>query len=153
MTKDDIERMGAGEKMNEAIARRVMNLIPCDQWQEMNFGSAGGPGLIKQCDHENCYPSNSLPSIGGTVGGCPPYSTEIGAAMTVFQRLRESDAWCCLTIKSDHAYVWDVHLTPSNWEDTFSHEPAVKVTSTLLPLAICRAALLAVSPVGEGGGE
>jgi hypothetical protein len=67
-----------------------MGLIPCDQWTKMNFGSAGGPALLKNCDHENCYSTLEIGSIHGTIGGCPRYSSKINSAWEVVRRMQSS---------------------------------------------------------------
>ncbi len=67
------------------IAHHVFNLQPCDGWREFNFGSAGGPTLMKdgRCPHDNpdsresgnhCYPRQEINTMGGKIGGPPPYS-------------------------------------------------------------------------------
>lgn len=66
--------------MDRAVAE-ALGLIACDDWEPINFGSAGGPALIKKCSHDECYPAQMLGSVMGPVGGCPRYSTDLGIAM------------------------------------------------------------------------
>lgn len=77
----------------------------------------------------------------GTAFRIPDYSTDIAAAMMVWQHLRQSGRWCCLTIRSDYDLCWRVELV----HDNSAHDrPTIVLDGEdSLPLAICRAALLA----------
>ena len=74
----------------------------------------------------------------------PCYSTDIAAAMEVFQYLRDSGKWCCLNILSDYKYCWTVSLKEETI-GTFNppHRVVISVDDESLPVAICRAALKA----------
>lgn len=63
---------------------------------------------------------------------------EMTGAMALFEILRRDGRWCCLDIQSNYHYLWNVRLTPA-----FPHDAAVCVYDEALPVAICRAALLA----------
>ena len=67
---------------------------------------------------------------------------DITGAMAVFEILRKSGDWCCLTICSDYSYLWEVKLIR---EGKNAHEPVICVLSSEEGLAptICRAVLLA----------
>lgn len=82
-------KMQAGEELDKMIAP-YMGIVPCDAWEHANFGSAGGPVLMKraECGHEQCYPTNGFQSMFGQVGGCPRYSTDIGMAWKVWSKIR-----------------------------------------------------------------
>src|SRR5947207_341300 len=72
------------------VAQRVMGLVPCADWEAFNFGSAGGPALLKKCNHpvDACFPIFTTQSIYGTIGGPPRYSTDIRAAWELVDRQR-----------------------------------------------------------------
>ena len=69
--------MKPGPELDKAVADK-MGIIPCKDWREENFGSMGGPALIKECIHADgaCYPTTELGSIAGTVGGLPEFSKD-----------------------------------------------------------------------------
>jgi|GEM_PF-6805450 len=69
--------MKPGPELDKAVADK-MGMIPCEMWTPINFGSAGGPALEKNCVHgENaCYPTNEVGSIQGNIGGVPAFSDE-----------------------------------------------------------------------------
>lgn len=139
--------MEAGRELDELIAQKVMGMVPCDQWETFNFGSAGGPALAKRCDHpsDTCYPTTVLSSVAGPVGGCPAFSRDVEAAWRVWGRLRSSGRWCCLDIKSDFDFVYRIELTPYGPGTAGEHVPSVVVDGVEeAPLAICLAALKAV---------
>jgi hypothetical protein len=80
------------------------------------------------------------------------YSTDLLAAMTVFDKLRNSDKYCCLTIYSDYHYCWKIALTKAHdlhyKEPDYKHEPSVVVDGQdELPEAICLAALIAAETI------
>lgn len=87
----------------------------------------------------------------------PKYSTDLVQAMKVFDVLRESHKWCCLTMTSDYCYSWIVKLTPafhrrlkdgvdveSQLYDADNHKPTVVAEDESLPRAICIVALKSI---------
>ena|ERR1035437_8230779 len=90
----------------------------------------------------------------------PSYSEEIGPAMEVFEYLRKSHKWCCLKIRSDYCYNWEIVLTEAEPWPTgkerfdgkgglvgvtpYAHVGKLMASSESLPEAICLAALKAV---------
>mgnify|MGYP001581377755 CR=1 FL=1 len=84
--------------------------------------------------------NNAIIKLYPQLGGTKP-ARHIGDAMAVFEMLRESGEWCCLSISSDYCYRWTIHLTKSG---KLGHEPVIHVASEegLAP-TICRAVLLA----------
>jgi hypothetical protein len=75
--------------LDEYLARVVMGLVPCPNWNYMNFGSAGGAALMKACVHKDgeCYPSICTGNVHGKIGGCPQYSTNIYATQALIDRI------------------------------------------------------------------
>ena len=72
-------------KGDRALDRRLalaLGLVECDGWRDYNFGSAGGPALVKSCGHGDkaCFPSREQPTMGGILGGPPQYSGRLEAA-------------------------------------------------------------------------
>lgn len=131
MKTEEILKMEAGREMDALVGENPMGLIPCDKWEYCNLGSMGGPALRKMCGHNNCYPTQEIPVMGGKVGGCPEYSTDISAAFEVVEKLDS-----CLYLKE--------HGRDGTWEAFFcgANETAWIGRGETAPLAICRAALL-----------
>lgn len=127
----------AGAALDAEIARRVFNLVSCDGWERFNLGSAGGPALRKRCDHENgaCYPSFSIGSIQGRIGGCPRYSTDVAAAWLVQEHLWERHG-LAIRIERDPLESQPFCVTFEDGEGFDAWERA-----DTMPLAVCRAAL------------
>lgn len=125
--------MKAGRELDKLIAEKVMGLNVIKT--EYNKGkhivySIGEPEYWDFAGDMQL--SNPLPN----------YSEDLNAAMEVFQKLRDSHKWCCLEIRSDYNYVWDVWLTKGSSEE---HKPSILVKAQeSLPLAICLAALESV---------
>jgi len=136
MTAKKIDAMQAGQEMNKLV---LVEVLGAKYFREREAPSGyivvGAYWLGEDYYFGHCSMFSVFsPSI-------PPYSTDIAAAMRVFQHLRQSGRWCCLVIESDHHYVWGVHLTPAGDSD---HLPIIHSGSCeSLPLAICRAALKA----------
>jgi hypothetical protein len=61
---------------NEYVAEKILGLIKCGGWSYMNFGSAGGAALMKNCKHKDgeCYSSRTTGNMMGKIGGCPEYN-------------------------------------------------------------------------------
>lgn len=129
-----------GRELDAAIAERVTGLVPCDGWVRMNFGSAGGAALRKECEHENgaCYPTVSVSNVQGNYDGVPPYSRKIESAMLVVEKMRERGyGW---TLKAhDDSWRVDVYRLPDNGYDGLQSQ------ASTLPESICRAALATVN--------
>lgn len=132
----------AGSALDALVAEKIMQLVPCDGWEPINFGSGGGPAVMKRCDHapNACY---STVVYGG--GGCPRYSTEIRYAWEIVERMRELEK--CVTV---FCYPDPVGPTGGGWwvsidqPDSSRHEnQAINVDTA--PLAICLAALTVCS--------
>lgn len=73
---DDLYEVEPGPELDLLVAE-ALGLVPCDAWEPVNFGSAGGPGLMScGCYHESgaCYPTVE----NGRAGGLPPFSRPAG---------------------------------------------------------------------------
>lgn len=79
------EHLTAGPELDRAVAEQVMGQVPCDAWEPINFGSAGGPAVLKRCAHPEgtCW---STLVYGG--GGVPRYSTEIRESWRIVEHYR-----------------------------------------------------------------
>jgi len=99
----------AGRKMDALVVEEVMG------WQPATVHSS----LFKPGASPN-YPGYRLPDGTAKHGGdIPSYSTDIAAAMQVWEKLRESSKWCCLNISSDYNYVYDIFLFKSAQNITY----------------------------------
>jgi len=76
--------------VNEFIATEIMGLRPCNGWQYVNFGSAGGPALMKECTHGDgeCYSIMTIQSMNGPIGGTPRYDSIWNYTKELIQKLR-----------------------------------------------------------------
>jgi hypothetical protein len=132
MTDEEICNMPAGLEMDVLIADTVLGLVECDRWRAQRYYP---PEYIKDkgdCEHEHCRP----------VGFCTSYSTDIAAAWEVVEKMRadgnEPDVW----VDGD-----------GDWRcSVFVGEPPKEFSwyAPTAPLAICRAALLAVNGDNNG---
>lgn len=147
MTEDEIKNMPAGREMDEAIARDVMDLVPCGAWRS-EYGGSGlamlGKGEIHMldeilCKHDadqGCYPT----------GNPSEYSTNISAAWEVVERMEELEYWTetyrrwgyC---EGRYQPVHFVHMLYQGKDTPKGNAYASDISS--LPLAVCRAALIA----------
>jgi hypothetical protein len=124
MTRDEILKMEAGRELDELIAEKIMGLKPC------TFRMTGQISMstIWNCEHNdcrNCYPKNQDAPMKS-------YSTDISSAWEVVNNMSN-----CLHLKQ--------HGQDGVWVAEFCHNPGSQVSGKTAPLAICRAALLAVS--------
>jgi Phage ABA sandwich domain len=119
-----------GGEIDALVAEKVLELVPCDAWEEINLGSAGGSVMLKTCDqHDRCYPRNHPAA----------FSTIMAAAWKVVEHLGKKD--------------WDVAIRQivngeTHYEveiDRHTGNPTDKVVADAptAPLAICTAALRA----------
>lgn len=125
----DVDSMPAGREMDAMVAERVMG------WK-LNMGgrvvrpdgsSFKGPVEDRWLDPNPHYQQYSL----------APYSTDIAAAWKVVEKMLELDFHCVLGARSRSAYAC-----------YFTKDPHAKTETdytSSAPLAICRAALKAVS--------
>lgn len=118
-------------EIDALVAEKVMGLIPCDKWTPINLGSAGGPALLKNCQHDNCYPATRL---NDWVGGCPEYSTDIAAAWQVVERFTQKWKYV-FKLQNHYSFNFDTYEATLN---------GYGGSANTAPMAICLAALKAV---------
>ena len=90
----------------DLLLATAQGMTPCTGWVESNFGSAGGPCLMStRCNHTNgaCWPTTTTPSMQGTIGGIPPYSTDR-------RRISLRDLPLQTQIERISPQEWNVHL-------------------------------------------
>ena len=131
--------MEAGTELDVLIAEKVMGLVPCRHWENVNLGSGGGPVTMstKECEHRvdgrggtGCYADSSIyPTFG-----VHPYSIKIWAAWEVVEKLCSDGRWVQVT---NGGVGWNVQVG----RKILDHIARVESTA---PLAICRAALAVV---------
>jgi hypothetical protein len=86
-------------------------------------------------------------------GYAPPYSRDLTLAWTLWMKLRESGAGCCLELDSDSDYIWTAQVTRSELRKEgyvmdAGHEPAVGVQGDAGIEPVICAAFLAGSACG-----
>jgi hypothetical protein len=131
MDREDILKMEAGRELDVLVAEKVMGEIKPVYSHEFHIEpkwSIGGNWY--------CLPEYSSGDI------CEwqpkPFSTYIAAAWEVVEKIQSNGDVLSLTYLEDFGeMMWDVHFRIAN---TFAYAPTA-------PLAICRAALLAVMEV------
>lgn len=73
-----IKDMPPGPELDLLVAQ-ARGMVPCEGWQPISLGSAGGPALMGTlCYHESgaCWPVETTSGWGGVgIGGVPPSST------------------------------------------------------------------------------
>lgn len=153
MDQKYIKKLDAGEELDKLVALEVMGMIPCNKWEYGNLGSFGGPFFRKNCEHVNCYPSQHIDTINGRVGGCPQYSSRFLYALEVWQKLRETNKFCCLNIESDYSYIYVIKLTKEDFSKNAKHEPCIIVEDENLCVVICKAALLGMNIINQNKKE
>jgi hypothetical protein len=73
--------------------------------------------------------------------GVPCYSTDITAAMEVFNHIRDSGKFCCLQILSDFNHNWEIRLAQEIETTEPPHTYKLYASGESLPRVICEAAL------------
>lgn len=131
--------------LDSLVAQRVMGLVPCAGWEVTNFGSLGGPALLKRCSHpaDSCYSTVTTGSIYGTIGGPLPYSTDIRAGWQVVERILAALPRAEFRLEHSEGSGWRVgtRAEPGRWR---------WISAETAPEAICRAAL-AIIKLGSNG--
>lgn len=136
------ERTDEQKQLDVDVAQKVMGLVPCDGWARMNFGSAGGPALRKECTHgdKECYPTATFGGAFGSYHGTPAYSTEIKLAVETVEKMRERGFGWTICTHKDGWFVRCFELPDEGLQ--WRHSTVVSPT---LPQAICKSALAALS--------
>jgi hypothetical protein len=136
--------MVAGRELDALVAERVLGWKLIDRI-EMGWGE--GPD-VWDCtngkDADECY--------SPTRQHFAP-STDISAAWAVVERMRENGMWMKLTgpFYTD-APLWNAGFTPHGMTG-FNGRPDFCGHGDTAPLAICRAALAALTPAAAEGGR
>lgn len=143
------DHRGSDRNLDALVAQQVMNLVPCAGWEVTNFGSAGGPALLKKCSHpaDACYSTVTTGSVYGTIGGPARYSTDIRAAWRVVDRM--------LAILPRAEFRLD-HRQGARWRAGIRSARTRRwewVTADAAPETICRLALQLVQPGSNGLGS
>lgn len=128
--------MKPGLELDKLIAEKIFNMIECDEWEPTSLGSAGGLVLMKNCNHENCWPKHKGENIHGIIGGCPRYSTCPSTNKILLDRMLEQMPHKDIHIEHLDGYGWSVStcFEDEGWSDWAQGET--------LEHAICIAALL-----------
>lgn len=132
---EQLSREALMRLIDRAVAERVLELLPCIRWAHQNFGSAGGPVLVKRCTHVNCYPVHEIASVHGRMGGCPTYSSSWQAAVPLMAL-----ALVC-QLHKDEDSTWSAYI------DLGDGRTGRWTLGPDGPIALCLAALAAVGVV------
>lgn len=112
------------------VAEQVMALVPCDAWEPINLGSAGGPALLKRCSAQHpCYPRHHPMA----------FSTLIAAAWHIVDHLADKGWETMIRRVPGRNPSYAVQI------DKHTGDPADIVTAAAptAPLALCIASLRA----------
>lgn len=62
--------------LDALLAKAVFDMDECRQWRPVNYGSAGGPAFLKNCEHQigKCYSHIEIQMIHGLIGGPPSFT-------------------------------------------------------------------------------
>ena len=117
--------MTAGPELDALVAEKILKTVPCKSWVVIQH-TLQGPifSLMPGCGHEShgCYPE----------GYAPKYSSDIGAAWRVVEKMRE----LYLFDMDDHDGIWGARFFLRS--DLAKYGFGVADTA---PLAICLAAV------------
>lgn len=137
----------AGSELDVLVAEKVMGLIACDQWQPMNLGSGGGPVMMGHSEKDSPHPGvNCYPAVPGSkhpYNGPQRYSMEIRAAWAVVEKLRPHYDFR-LEVDTDKYWAMFARVLKRT-EDGAVAGPRCEAEAETAPLAICLAALMAIS--------
>ena len=120
----------AGRELDALVAEKVMG------WTFQTFPEGACPE-VRHWHRTSPIPEERSPEWAASfIGACPRFSTDLAAAWTVVEKLRGCDQWP------------EIGATGRSWYCEFEGEPGVIVEGfgDTAPLAICRAALEAVTP-------
>lgn len=134
MTRDEILNMPAGREIDALIEENIFKSVSCNNWAIQRYYPEEWIRINSSCEHERCHP----------LGFVPRYSTDISAAWEVVEKFVEQDCKCHIYRygnwnKKDGKRCWQVFLGDNKY-NLFPYAEA-----DTAPLAICRAALLAIS--------
>ncbi|MCI0338799.1 MAG: hypothetical protein L0226_14585 [Acidobacteria bacterium] len=125
-----------GKELDVLVVECVLGRVPCDNWKEINLGSAGGFVMMRDCrlDHQ-CYPRSHPPG----------YSTHLEAAWQVIEYLA-IEGWdltirCIGSQLKNNKIVYEARIEKP--ADESKGELIASETADTAPLAICLVALQA----------
>jgi len=139
MTRDEILNMPAGREMDALVAEKVMGWINVEKTTWSNFRADGtrfGGGEELRGTPPNHYDINPV------MYPVKNYSTDIAAAWQVVEKMQAAHEWYFHF--GNKLYIFNI--VDDNGEPEEDHRITLVAhnTSHTAPLAICRAALLAV---------
>ena len=132
MTRDEILAMEAGGELDEIVATRMMG------WQRQDETPEGR--CCPKNGHDWISPDGERWRCHACGWSFPSYSTEIAPAWEVVEKLW-TERWIWFKIHPSSDEGWQVNIEINN--------RSVPVIADTAPLAICRAALLAIMEVDE----
>lgn len=76
--------------LDRRIAHEIMGMVACDKWEGTNLGSAGGPAIIKRCEHalDGCYDVTKWNNAWDGLSGVPPFSSDSKQALRAWEKIR-----------------------------------------------------------------
>lgn len=128
MTREEILAMSAGRELNALVAEKVLGLERKHDWRSGVFGHwfCFGCGMMMEC--------TEMPQVVGKCPTSPRYSQNIEEAWKVGEAVGK--------------YSWHVSHLATWWRCQIVTAPCLtkcfEAQADTAPLAICRAALLAV---------
>ena len=135
MTRDEILNMQAGRELDALISMHIFGKNP---ELRMDFTTKTSTEL---CIAHYSYsaPVHVFKTQDGYFSVLPRYSTDIAAAWQVVEKLRETMYFVSISASADCGASWLCEWTTADTAIDF-------VRAGTMPLAVCRAALLAVTP-------
>lgn len=151
--------MNAGRELDALIVERVFGLTGRTTVYAWNDRKARKyPAIGFPCDlpygsryarrDYGTFVNEAGEKMRGAVVFPAPFSTDIAAAWQVVEKVCETGAHFDLMRHTQYAVQWSAHF-PNGMESPSSHAYQLAATA---PLAICLAALSAVSPEEDGNG-
>ena len=136
MNEEQIRQMEAGRELDAMVGAKVFEI---DKWCPDGEGEFD---LICTCE---CGP----PRTWHARQPLPHFSTDIAAAWEVVERLYDEHWIVGIGSLAENPRGWRCELC-NMWPDDFERAPTdIEANGDTAPLAICRAALLAVMERGE----
>jgi hypothetical protein len=105
----------------------VYGKVPCYGWKDFNWGSAGGPALMKECDHPNdaCYPAPDLQAKFSSLGGPGRFTASMDLTMEMLLHFQKR--WPDKVAELTNALDTELHLQASSLFDGDLPEKIVDV--------------------------
>jgi hypothetical protein len=132
MTRDEILNMPAGREMDALVSKIIFESVPCGNWAIQRYYPEEWIRIDDSCNHKNCHPLNFVPL----------YSSNISAAWEVVEKMHSKGAEIEVIAHYDGSYFCVMaHAIP---DGAGSVDWGANAIESNAPLAICRAALLAI---------